>query len=67
MHFFIKNTAKAVILWYYNLKSVLYVNIFLDVFYSCDGKAEYLAALTLVFCVTCLSIDRHQKKVVLFN
>ncbi len=28
LHFWIKNTVKAVILWYYNLKSVLYFNIF---------------------------------------
>ncbi len=49
-----KNGLKTVILW--NVVTVeitvFYFNIFLNVIYSCDGKAEFSAVITPVFSVT---------------
>ncbi len=55
--YLIRNTVKTVILW--NIITILqskwtvfYFNIFLNVIYSCHGKAKSLLAITSVFNVT---------------
>ncbi len=53
--YLIKNTVRKVILW--NIIIIqfflhFYINIFLNVIYTCDGKDEFSAAITAVFGVT---------------